>query len=228
MKFSFTHEVTKLYASGLSLNDISQQLGCSVHKVAYWLNKAKVTKRTPSQALYLKYNPNGDPFSIKDIKTTDDAFLYGLGIGIYWGEGNKADPYAAKVANTDPQIILSFIKFLTRVCGVKPEKIKYSLVCFNDHDPRKIATYWSKVLGVPNEKFGKIVRIPPQGKGTYRRKSEFGVCTVGIYNRNFKRWLLHTLATIDCPDSSAVEHVIGNDEARVRLSVWAHSTFFPD
>lgn len=85
----FSEEVKALYKSGLSSTEISQKLDCSVHKVVYWLDKAGIVRRKPSEALYLKYNPSGDPFHIKQVAALEDAFLHGLGSGIYWGEGNK-------------------------------------------------------------------------------------------------------------------------------------------
>lgn len=199
MANDFCTLVAKLYLQGCSSTEISKELGCSVHKVMYWLEKAGVARRTPSEALYAKYNPQGDPFTIKSPKTHEDIFLYGLGLGLYWGEGNKACPSSVRLSNTDPDIILSFLRFLECLCGVKPEKIKYNIVCFNDSNPIQVGEYWAKILNVPIKKFGKIVQIPPQGKGTYKRKSQFGVCTICVYNTKFKQWMLKELRKLHTP-----------------------------
>ena len=53
------------YKSGKSMQDISRQLNCSVHKVVYWMDKYDVKRRTRSEATYIKANPGGDPFKIK-------------------------------------------------------------------------------------------------------------------------------------------------------------------
>jgi hypothetical protein len=191
--FVFTEEASSLYSQGYSAAEIGQKLKCSPHKVAYWLKKSGTVIRSRSEALYRKYNPEGDPFSIKKIKTLRDAHLMGLGLGIYWGEGNKVSPNAVRVTNSDSKVILAFLRFLDGICGVKKEKIKFNLICFNDSNIDEVKTYWSEVLQVSSEKFGKIVKIPPQGKGSYRRKSQFGVCTVGVYNMRLKQWLMKTL-----------------------------------
>lgn len=196
---SFVYSIEKLYKKGLSLQEISIRMKCSIHKVVYWMNKNGIKKRSRSEAMYLKLNPNGDPFTIKKFPLQINSFLFGLGIGIYWGEGTKASNNSVRVSNTDPYMIQFFITFLTTICGVKREKIKYSIVCCNDSDPIEVVLYWSNVLQVSKERFGKIVQIPSQGKGTYRRKSKFGVCTVTVCNIKLKQWIMKQIAEI--PDA---------------------------
>jgi len=49
------------------------------------------------------------------------------------------------------------------------------------------------------EKFGKIVQIPTQGKGTYKKKSRFGVCTITVGNVKLKNWILNEIAISKLP-----------------------------
>lgn len=189
-------KLRELYQDGLSMQKISEKLNCSLHKVAYWMSKYGLSRRTRSEATYLSFNPNGDPFSIREIKTIDDALLMGLGLGIYFGEGTKVAPHQVRVANTDPVILTLFIKFLIDICGLRKDKISYSIVCFNDSNVEDVVNYWSSIFSIPKEKFGKIVQIPPQGKGTYKRKSQYGVCTVNVNNVKLKQWLLKKLVDV--------------------------------
>jgi len=62
-------------------------------KVCYWLQQWDIPKRSVSEALYVKHNPGGDPFSERNLDT-GDLFLFGLGLGLYWGEGTKSNKYA--------------------------------------------------------------------------------------------------------------------------------------
>ena len=98
----------------LSYKQISQQLLCTVYKVEYWIKKYNIQTRSRSEATYLSYNPNGDPFKIPIIDSIAKARLFGLGIGLYWGEGNKLNKYSVKLGNTDPEMIKLFIKFCTK------------------------------------------------------------------------------------------------------------------
>ncbi len=183
-------ELIRLYHSGKSMNEIARIYNCSSHKIVYWMEKFHIKRRSLSDAMYYKLNPNGDPFLIKQSLSSQEMYLYGLGIGIYWGEGEKVSKSAIRVANSDPYVLIAFSEFLQQICGVKKEKMRYSLICFNDSLIEKVKAYWSQIFNIPDKKFGKIVRIPTQGKGIYKRKSQFGVCTLTVSNIKLKSWIL--------------------------------------
>jgi hypothetical protein len=187
------NKLENMYSSGSSMFEIAAKLGCSINKVVYWMDKYKIKRRSRSDATYLKRNPDGDPFRIKKIISPEDNFLHGLGLGIYWGEGEKISKGKVRVANSDPRLILSFRKFLIKSYQVKVSRIHYYIICFNDSDPNEVAEYWSKILKTSKDKFGKIVQVPPQGKGTYRRKSRYGVCILEISNIKLKQVLMGEL-----------------------------------
>lgn len=182
-----------LYSSGKSMVEISQILNFSPHKILYWMDKYSLQRRNRSDAMYIKANPLGDPFSIILEKTPNEMLLFGLGLGIYWGEGEKASKHSVRVANSDPYVLLTFFRFLQGICGVKKEKITYSIVCFNDSDKTRVLDYWSKLLSVSREKFGTIVQIERQGKGIYKKKSKYGVCTLTVSNFKLKAWIMGEL-----------------------------------
>lgn len=173
--------------------EIAAKLKCSPHKVVYWMNKYDLKRRTLSDALYAKLNPNGDPFKIKEDLNQEEKFLYGLGLGIYWGEGDKRTKNSIRLANTDPELVKTFAKFLLTICRLEKRKLIYNLICFNDSNPEEVRSYWAKELKISKEKFGKIVQIPPQGKGTYRKKSKYGVCILIVGNMKLKAWIMNEI-----------------------------------
>lgn len=190
-KYYFSREqLESLYLKGVSMRVMAEMLDCSEHVVVYWMEKYGISRRSRSEAIYLHSNPEGDPFSIKKKLSVEDAFLYGLGVGLFWGEGTKVAPNSVRIANGDPGVILLFRKFLLEICGVKREKLRYGLVCFQDTDPGEVGRYWANQLQISPKKFGKIVRIPAQGKGTYKRKSLHGVCTLMVGNIKLKQWIM--------------------------------------
>lgn len=191
------NKIVELYQSGKSMNEVAKKLKCSPHKVAYWLRKLKIPRRNRSDANYLKYNPDGDPFKIKHNLSKRETFLYGLGLGIYWGEGSKTTKHSLRVSNTDAGIIKTFRRFLLEICGVRKSKITYSIICFNDVEPNDVRKYWAKELGILPAKFGKITVIPKQGKGTYKKKSENGVCIIQISNIKLRGWMMDKLSGIE-------------------------------
>lgn len=186
-------ELISLYQNGLSANEIAEKLNISLNKIVYWLKKYQVKKRSLSEAIYLKYYPYGDPFKIKKRLTPEEKQLLGLGIGIYWGEGNKASRSSIAVSNSDPKLIKKFVEFLIRICQINTKKLKFSLQIFNDANPEASLKYWCSRLQIPKNKFYKPMVIPPQGKGTYKRKSKYGICCVVFGNVKLKKWIMSQL-----------------------------------
>lgn len=184
-------------AKQMSMNEISHFLNCSIHTVVYWMKFYNISRRSRSDAAYIKANPNGNPFMIKKNLTQTEIFLFGLGIGIYWGEGTKVAPHSVRVANSDPAILRTFIRFLKIICQIKPDRLHFSIVAFQNSDISIVKDYWSKQLEIPDTSFGTIVRIPPQGRGTYKKKSVHGVCTVTFSNIKLKKWVMDQIHNIE-------------------------------
>ncbi len=193
------NELKELYINQkLSVTEISKILMCSIHKINYWMDKYGIKRRSISDAIYQKSNPHGDPFKIKTITTTEDAALLGIGIGLYWGEGNKLGKHSIRLGNTDPGIIKTFIKFLVDICGINTDKLRYSLQIFSDVDPQQALDYWKRELNADESRFTKVIVTPARAIGTYRNKNMNGVLTV-----NFHNYKLRDIIVSMCRDSSA-------------------------
>ncbi len=165
-----------------SVKQISKLLSCSENKINYWLRKYSIEKRTISNALYVRHNPEGDPFRFNIPKTNEEYFLFGLGLGLYWGEGNKRNKYSIRLGNTDPRLIEYFIHFLEKMYTVRKEKMRFGLQVFNDGEARKALIFWTKTLGISPKQIGNVVVTPSRGKGTYKRKTPHGVLSVSVSN----------------------------------------------
>lgn len=176
------------------MSEIANKLNVSDHKVYWWMTKYGIPRRNRSEATYIKRNPNGDPFHIKTNLNHKEKILYGLGLGVYWGEGTKANREAVRVGNSDPNLIKIFIEFLTRICRVKKEKIKFGIQIFKDINQEKAVRYWEKTLGFSRKHFfPKVIVSPGQGKGTYKNKSRYGVVTLVVCNIKLRNWLIGQL-----------------------------------
>lgn len=188
MMLSFSENLLKdLYiVKQHSVAEIAEQFSCSQNAVNYWLARYKIPKRSISEAIYIKRNPGGDPFRFKSPATSEESFLYGLGLGLYWGEGTKRNKCSVRLANTDARLIKRFVQFLMGVYSVKKGKIKFSLQIFNDVSPRKAIRFWSKELHIPPSRFGRPVVSVVRGPGTYRNKSQHGVLMVSVHNRKLR------------------------------------------
>jgi len=186
MDIQFTPDIFKrLYLEEKkSTFDIAALLHCSENKINYWLKKFGISKRSISEAIYLKKNPNGDPFVFRMPKTREEAILFGMGIGLYWGEGTKANGNTVRLGNSDPKLIRKFMDFLVTFFAVDERDFRYHLHIFTDIDIKKACQFWMDELGIEENQFYKPT-ITRTGKlGTYRHKSEYGVLT--IYYGNIK------------------------------------------
>ncbi|MEX1064266.1 MAG: hypothetical protein WED06_03035 [Candidatus Paceibacterota bacterium] len=168
------------------MQDIAGEINCSLNKVKYWMVKHGIPTRSISEAVYIKNNPNGDPFKIKTPRNKNEALLKGLGLGLYWGEGTKANKVSVRLGNTDPALINNFIKFLIRCYNIDKKDLKFGLQLFNDINPEEALHFWRKYLKVTKNQFQKVVVTPSRGPGTYRKKVKFGVLTVYYHNRKLR------------------------------------------
>ncbi len=175
------------------MQDIATELHCSLHKVQYWMQKYAIKIRSTSDAIYLKNNPDGDPFKFSPPKTLSQAELFGFGLGLYWGEGTKADKTSVRLGNTDPELIAKFIEFLVKIFGVKREALHFGLQLFNDLPKNTAMDFWQKKLRINSSQFYKTIVTESRGKGTYRKKSKYGVLTVYCHNRKLRDLLVGML-----------------------------------
>jgi hypothetical protein len=73
-------KLEKLYKSGLSMQEIADKTDWSYRQIVYWMDKNKIPKRSRSEATYVKRNPDGDPFKIKNKLTPEERELKGYGV----------------------------------------------------------------------------------------------------------------------------------------------------
>lgn len=194
MPFLTKDQLSKLYSSGLSMMDIAKMYKISPHKVVYWMEKYTITRRSRSEATYVKRHPDGDPFRFNPPKDIETAELLGMGLGLYWGEGTKANMTSVRLGNTDPKLIKTFMKFLIRIFNIKRDDLRFGLQIFTDISPSVALKYWTNKLQVNKNQFYKIIITKSGSLGTYRKKSQYGVLTVHYHNKKLRDLLVGMLS----------------------------------
>jgi len=190
-------QLSNLYLNKhFSAKEISKLLHCSENKVWYWLSKFQIPIRNRSDANYYKYNANGDPFQIKSNLTPQESNLLYLSLGFFWGEGNKKSVTGVRIANSDPNLLIWWCKFLRTVCNVREDKIHFHLQIFKDNNPDSAKVYWSKQLNIDVDRIHVGTPTKPLGNGTYKNISLYGVMTIGVYNVKFLKWMLEQLRNL--------------------------------
>lgn len=174
----------------MSVSQIAKKFSCSETKINYWLKNFAIQKRTISESLYSSLNPEGDPFLFKAPKTLEESFLFGLGVGLYWGEGNKKNQYSVRLGNTDPYLVKYFLLFLKNLYCIREDKLRFGLQIFSDTSPKEALRFWASFLNVSTNRFGKVIMTPSRGVGTYKEKNKYGVLTVYFSNKKLRDELL--------------------------------------
>ncbi|MDP3402861.1 MAG: hypothetical protein Q8S35_02810 [bacterium] len=173
-----------------SSKEISDKLNCSEGKVNYWISKYKIPKRSISDAVYSRLNPNGNPFSVARISSREDAFLLGLGFGLFWGEGNKRDQGSVRLGNSDPELVRTFLFFLENRFCIKRHRLRFGLQIFSDMDVSTAENFWVGHLGISSNQLYKTVVSISGKSGTYREKTRYGVLTLYFHNKKLRDLLI--------------------------------------
>lgn len=92
---------------------------------------------------------------------------------LYWGEGSKKD---FGLSNTDPNMIKVFVTILKQTLGITDDRLRVSVRIFEDLDKDKSLGFWSKVVGIPKEKFVSVNVLDGKKKG----KLVYGMCSIRV------------------------------------------------
>ena len=103
--------------------DIANKLGTTHARIYYWLKKHKINRRSWSESAYVKHNPNGDPFKVKEMFTNKEKELLISGLMLYCAEGHRTNQYSIQLANLDYRILDTFVECLRKICKVREDKI---------------------------------------------------------------------------------------------------------
>ncbi len=202
-KYKQKLEAKKLRSEGKSIKSIAKEIGVSTSTVSLWSRDISLTRE---QILQLEKNFK-DPFYgrrlaysqkqqnariAKEKKIINDSKkLIGdltkrdqliAGAALYWAEGFKKDKMVG-FANTDPEMVKFFLKWVKDSLAVKPELIKLRVGINEHHKYREeeIQKYWSKITGISLDSFYKPYYQEVQWKKEYEHPEEyFGTLRIRI------------------------------------------------
>jgi hypothetical protein len=77
--------------------------------------------------------------------------LHAAGAMLYWAEGDKSTRNAARISNSDPEVLKLFVRFLRECYGVRDDRIRATCNLFADHvsRQREIERFWLGTLQLP-------------------------------------------------------------------------------
>jgi hypothetical protein len=168
MKVYEKEQAIKLRASGLPLSDIAKKLNVAKSSVSVWCRDIILTDEQKEKLLSRNSIYNNQCLGAKKMKeiyrkkrldyqnqgrlmAKENNPLLIAGCMLYWGEGFKSKT-SCGLANTDPNLLKYFIKFLTNCFDVEKKDLTLRINCHTNNGllVSEIEEYWVNVLNVPH------------------------------------------------------------------------------
>jgi len=178
-KENFKNKAIKLRKDGKSYSEILKHIPVAKSTLSLWLRSVNLSKRQ-KQILTLKKiqaawrggeakkrdriersNIITEQAKMEIEKITNrEAWL--AGIMLYWAEGSKQKEtnvsVAVKFSNSDPVMLIFFIKWLKKYLKVLDDEIVFEMFIHENYKEKKndFIQYWSRMLDYPISKFNRV------------------------------------------------------------------------
>ncbi|MBZ0306477.1 MAG: hypothetical protein K8I82_10455 [Anaerolineae bacterium] len=186
---------------GLPITDICQRLGVAKSSVSLWVRDIELT---PAQQEELHRQHYAYRAQLRGGATNSRKFrelrrqyqaegrakarerdpLHIAGCMLYWGEGEKKRNCFG-LANSDPDMMVFFLKFLHESMQVEDHSIVIQIICYlnNGLTQEEIEGYWLDTLELPRECLRKtIVNVKPRSSQQKGRKLLYGMCNLRVFD----------------------------------------------
>jgi hypothetical protein len=118
----------------------------------------------------------------RDIGRLSEREIKLCGLFLYWGEGTKVASSSVVLSNTDPAMVLFFLKFLITI-KVPKDKIFVRLQLYKDMDIEEEVEFWSNLLKISKENFKKpYIKKSNLTDITYKSGFGHGTCSLMVYD----------------------------------------------
>jgi transcriptional regulator with XRE-family HTH domain len=208
---------------GLSVREIAAAVGVARSTASLWLRDVPLTEeqRTALLARNPAYNVlfNGSRANAvlararrakwqedgrRRARLLDASYL--VGCALYWAEGDKNRNRVA-LANSDPELIRLFVRFLRDHFGVRDAQIRVACNLFADHQDRQsaIENFWLDVVGVSRDCLHKsTVNVYSKHSSRKRRNMlPYGTCRVTVGSTEIAQTIygsIQEMGSFDRPD----------------------------
>lgn len=185
--------------SGMSYSQIKEKLGVSKSTLSGWLYNMPLSEKrirelqADSPIRIEKYRNTmrekreaKNKIAYENIakrigKISDREFLI-AGLFLYWAEGSKTKNFSIALTNTNPSMLILFIRWL-RFFDVPKSKLKIHLHLYSDMNIKKQISFWSKTIKIPISQFRKpYIKKTTLSSITYTNGFGQGTCSVILEN----------------------------------------------
>lgn len=109
---------------------------------------------------------------------------------LHWAEGDKCRN-GVRMANSDPELLSLFVRFLLEEFGVRHEQITISCNLFADHldRQREIEKFWLTRLGLPQSSLKKTIlnTYSKHSQKKRRNKLPYGTCKLAVHSTRIQQ-----------------------------------------
>jgi len=117
----------------------------------------------------------------REISSPTKGDIFFIGTALYWAEGYKRPQvrngreltnHPVSFTNSDPGIVLLFLRFLREVCEVPDDKIRADVRIYQHLNTDETLKYWARLTKIRKESFGKVyygISKSSLGKRPYNR-----------------------------------------------------------
>lgn len=126
---------------------------------------------------------------IKTYPLHNLGFLKSVLAALYWAEGGKYDGSPLNFANTDPKLAQLFITLLRKCYKVDEKKLRVRIHLHYYHNIKKSRQFWSKLVGIPVNQFGKVY-IKKRSRTKRFRKNFMGICFIKYYDTRIRKEIM--------------------------------------
>jgi hypothetical protein len=180
------NKALKLRLQGKSYNEITKTLGVPKSTLSEWFTNLVLSKEASERLKTRAYHGSVTALvkrnklqthlakqrafsvrnnALKEIGQISKRDLFILGIGLYWAEGYKRpiikngverSYHPVSLSNSDPKLVMVFLKFLREICKIDESKITAGLRIYQHHNPEYLLNFWSELTKIPKGKFQKF------------------------------------------------------------------------
>jgi transcriptional regulator with XRE-family HTH domain len=194
---------------GLPLNEIARRVGAAKSTVSLWVRDIELSPEQHealhgADALHYRtlqiHAARSFTFRQRRIRWQIEGRIaaqradpfHAAGCMLFWAEGSK-HRNQAEIANSDPEVIRLFAKFLRKYFDVPDEKFRVACNLFADHleKQREIEDIWLDVVGVPRTSLTKTMvnHYSRYSQKKRRNKLPYGTCSLTVHNTQIAQHL---------------------------------------
>jgi len=155
-----------------TVEETARQIGVSFWTLNRFMNKYGIRRRTPADAAYLSY-ADKPVFQIRQNLSGEEQKLKIAGTMLYWAEGTFTGN-AVDFANSNPEMIKIFLRFLRDICGIREQRLRVYLYAYQYQNISYLKKYWSKTTRISIGQFTKPY-VRAGNKNLSKRKLLYGL-----------------------------------------------------